>query len=136
MIGVSRQQRRAMNRRLQKDNRTWKAVLAEVPPEMWPEWQQRAHPPVRVLRSTDFLVQVYDHESAIRLSICRTSLRGDGRWDDGITWDELQRIKAEAGYGDRWAIEVYPPDEDVVNVGNLRHLWLTDAPKFAWRRDP
>lgn len=52
---------------------------------------------------------------------------------DGITWDELQALKRQCGFGDRFAVEVYPADLDVVNVGNLRHLWvLQGALPFAW----
>jgi hypothetical protein len=30
-------------------------------------------------------------------------------------------------------VEVYPPDEAVVNVANIRHLWLlAEAPAYAW----
>ncbi len=85
-------------------------------------------------RSREFLAQLYGHESLPRLSVTRTSIKGD-RWADGITWDELQRVKSECGFGGVDAVEVYPPDCDVVNVGNLRHLWLMPAPlPFAWRR--
>lgn len=43
---------------------------------------------------------------------------------DGITWDELQLVKNEQGYGNRFAIEVYPPDNRVVYEINMRHLWI------------
>jgi hypothetical protein len=72
----------------------------------------------------------------VRLSVCRTSLAGD-RWQDGITWDELQRLKRECGYGDADAIEVFPADTDVVNVANMRHLWvMADPIACAWRKTP
>jgi hypothetical protein len=46
----------------------------------------------------------------------------------------LQRLKAECGYADRDAVEVYPRERDVVNVANLRHLWVMREPlAFAWR---
>ncbi len=58
--------------------------------------------------------------------------RADGR--EGVTWDELMAVKAEIGLAERWAVEVYPPDADVVNVANMRHLWLLDGrPIYAWR---
>ncbi len=47
--------------------------------------------------------------------------RNDGQ--DGIPWDELQAIKQEA-LGPRCrAIEIYPPEHELVNETNLRHLW-------------
>lgn len=67
------------------------------------------------------------------MSVCRTSMR-QGRWVDGISWDDLQRLKREAGYGESDAVEVYPADSDVVNVANMRHLWILETPiRFAWR---
>jgi len=55
------------------------------------------------------------------------------RWVDGITWDDLQRLKREAGYGDREAVEVYPPAACVVNEANIRHLWiLPSRMPFSW----
>ena len=46
--------------------------------------------------------------------------RHDGK--SGIDWDILQAIKTEM-VGDAWMVEVYPPEEAVVNEVNMRHLW-------------
>ena len=43
---------------------------------------------------------------------------------DGITWDQLQMAKAEAGFADCRAIEIYPRECDVVNEINMRHLFI------------
>lgn len=87
-------------------------------------------------RSRGFLVQVYVEAGGIeRLSVSRTTLREDGRWEDGLSWDDLQRLKGECGRGDRVAVEVYPPNAEIVNDANMRHLWvLPVAPSFMWRR--
>lgn len=98
----------------------------------------RACSQLRVLRSRDFLVQEFaaNAPAKVRLSVCRTTLYGD-RWQDGITWDDLQQIKRECGYGDADAIEVFPADADVVNVANMRHLWVMSEPvACAWRKTP
>lgn len=126
---------RATRRAMERENRQQPADLAEVPLGDWPD-SVRRHPdrPIRVLRSRDFLVQVFIDRSHVRLSVCRTSHNGD-RWEDRISWDDLQRLKREAGYGDMWAVEVYPVDDETVNVANMRHLWLLDeAPGYAWRK--
>jgi len=123
---------RAQRRRLARENEKQPIALREVPRDQWPD---QSAPQLRVLRSRDFLVQEFaaDSPAVVRLSICRTSLAGD-RWQDGITWDDLQRIKRECGYGDSDAIEIFPPDADVVNVANMRHLWVMAEPiPFAWR---
>ena len=132
---------RLERRYLTETSRQYPAVLAEVPRHEWP----REMPPglERVLRSSTFLVQVYVPKfGARRLSICRTAfgkLRRMGAerndWAEGITWDDLQRLKREAGYGDQLAVEIFPPDADVVNVANMRHLWILDEPlEFAWQK--
>lgn len=84
--------------------------------------------PVQVWLNNQFLVQVFDESlpgvTSMRLSVCRTTLNMDGRWQDNIRWDELQDIKRAVGFGDWYGIEIYPKDADVVNVANMRHLWL------------
>ena len=48
---------------------------------------------------------------------------------------DLQRLKAECGYGGHDAVEVFPHALDVINVANMRHLWVMGEPlTFAWRR--
>lgn len=116
------------------DNSRWPRRLTAVPRAHWPD---RSHAAIAVWRSRDYLVQVFDAPGGVlRMSVCRTTWDGrGGRWRDGITWDELQRLKAEVGYGDCWAVEIYPPDDEVVNAANLRHLWLlAERPPFAWQR--
>lgn len=127
---------REQRRQLARESARQPAVLQRVPRSQWPDPEA---PQVAVWRSRDFLVQVFDdpHESGTirRLSINRTRMDGD-RWADGITWDELQRVKRELGLGNVWAVEVYPPDAELVNVANVRHLWLMDQPPtFAWRKN-
>lgn len=93
---------------------------------------------IALWRSNRFLAQIYAKENgAQHFSINRMQIdTGTGRWLEGITWEELQRVKSEIGFGDRDAVEIYPPDQDVVNVANMRHIWLLDHPlRFAWRND-
>lgn len=98
----------------------------------------RRQQPLRAWRSRAHLAVLWQEsgERPLRLSICRTSMGPDGRFLDGITWEELQRIKAECGYGDVEAVEVYPRDSDVVNVANQRHLWiLPGGSGCSWTRE-
>jgi hypothetical protein len=96
--------------------------------------------PERAWRSRLFIVQLYPCESgAQRLSIQRTGsnayIRASRRDERPISWDELMAVKAAIGFDTRWAVEVFPPDRHVVNVANMRHIWLLDeAPAYAWRR--
>ena len=123
---------RAQRRQLAKENMKQPVILQEIPRSQWPN---QAGEQKRVLRSRDFLVQEFsaDLPAIVRLSINRTLLSGE-RWEDGITWDELQSIKMQCGYGDFDAMEIYPADRDIVNVANMRHLWIMASPlKNAWR---
>lgn len=50
--------------------------------------------------------------------------------------NDLQRLKRECGRGDLDAVEVYPRDCDVVNVANMRHLFVFESCllPYVWRR--
>lgn len=124
---------RMMRSYLEQQNREYPLHLVEVPKEKWPN----PHPSekstrINVWRSRWFLVQVIEENGRIRLSVNRTKLKSNGQWEDGITWDELQRLKRECGFGMLTAYEVYPPDMEIVNVANIRHLWICDVP-YLWR---
>lgn len=125
----SRDRLRAKKHRLQ-----YPQELTEVNPE---EYRDFNHPliPNRVFISRKWLVQIFIRSDAvIRLSVNSTK-RHNNRWVDGISWDELMEIKRQCGYGDRFAVEVYPEDNHVINVANLRHLWiLPQRLDFAWEK--
>ena len=53
------------------------------------------------------------------------------RHDGTITWDQLQAVKNEVWGPDVRAIEVYPVQGDVVNAGNMRHLWRLGGGDFC-----
>jgi hypothetical protein len=128
MHSPSRNQRR----QLEKENAKQPLTLQQIPRSQWPDLPR---PPKEVWRSRDYLVQVYDEGGGIeRISVSSTTLQGE-RWADGITWDSLMLLKRQCGRGDRDALEVYPADRDIVNVANMRHLWLPAEPvAFAWRK--
>lgn len=92
--------------------------------------------PVRAWRSREFAAFEFregDENQHVRITVNRSEIDNEGNWRDGITWDDLQRVKREIGYGDRMAVEIYPPDHDIVNVANMRHLWLIDSLPFGWK---
>jgi hypothetical protein len=135
---LPRAERRAAAAYLRQENAKWPEALKEWPRDEWPETYRNGSTIARIMRSRGFLVQVF-HEPepvTVRLSVLRTSIDTAGGWQQDITWEELQRIKREAGYGGHDAVEVFPPDVDVVNVANIRHLWVFDPGflPFAWRR--
>lgn len=107
----------------------------------------RADPaaPIQAWRSRFFTVQSYvvpgrQSDAVCRLSVQRSmanaNIRPQNRDLRPISWEDLQAVKAAVGFGDRWAVEIYPPEADVVDVAPMRHLWILEhAPDFAWRKD-
>lgn len=125
---------RAKRAFLKAENAKYPAHLESVPEYAWPN-KHRAENLRYFWRSRDFCVQGF-HEKAgwIRLSVCRCALKSNGDWEEGISWDQLQRLKRECGFGDRDAFEIYPADGNVVNVANMRHLWISPEPLTqTWR---
>jgi len=109
--------------------------MVRVPRNEWPDSIPDDPTRIAVFRDRDFLVQLFvSDESGVRLSINRTQMGADKRgWADGISWDELQRIKDQCGFSDRCAVELFPPADKVVNVANMRHLWILSVPPaFMW----
>lgn len=59
-----------------------------------------------------------------------------------ISWDMLQTIKNKVWGVSAVAIEVYPPQDMVVNSLNMRHLWRLGNGEFwpdmmgSWTRNP
>ena len=126
----------AQLRQLKRDNLAHPEALAPIPQEQWPVPPFiEKKPRIAVWRSRRFLVQAFgEGDGIVRLSVNRTEWdEKTGRFREDISWDALQALKAEAGYPNHWAVEVYPADTAVVNVANMRHLWLLpEAPSFAW----
>lgn len=133
---MSRAMRQEAEKHLRAENKKQSDVLTPIPREVWPDRvTSRRTPPIAVWRSKKYLVQEFQESSGKRLSICRAALLNSGDWDDGLTWDELIQIKREVGYRECWAYECYPPDGEIVNVANMRHLWIPDdLPDFGWYR--
>ena len=131
---LSRTQRRFAQRHITRESAKWPLELKEVEPDQWPCTTRDM---LKVWRSRDFLVQVFlaPAPAVVRLSILRAGLDKGGGWLQDIPWEDLQRLKREAGYGDHEAVEVFPPDRDVVNVANIRHLWVLNPGSlaFVWR---
>lgn len=120
----------ADRRLMAKENAKWPLYLKQIPREMWP----RDRPEIlEVWRSKGFLVQIYAEKNGyVRMSVNRTMIM-NGEWVALITWDELMRLKRECGRGDLDALELFPADDDVVNVANIRHLFFPPEPvAFKW----
>lgn len=122
---------------LSKD-RVFGRHMDELPPDEWPTIPQIEVEARRIWISADYLAVLYRQrvDGLLRLTVNstrRTACRkrrdkGGVDWRDGITWDELQRVKNECLGPDVWCVEVYPAQDKVVDVANMRHLWVLDGP--------
>lgn len=103
--------------------------MREIPKGEWPFFTAWETVPIRVWRSNDYLAVLYVQKADgnRRLTVNRTRRNGKD-WRDGITWDELQRIKNECLGEDVWCIENYPAQSELLNVCNQRHLFVLDEP--------
>lgn len=90
-------------------------MAAMNPQDILPYHRRAAVGLIGEIITGDHGVRIY----ANRLAVCRC----DG---ERLTWEELQSVKQEI-WGDRVAIEVYPAQNDVVNLRHTRHLWSTPS---------
>lgn len=78
-------------------------------------------PSIGAWESPEFGAAAFKDGEAIRLDIFRQDMK------DGITWDQLRKIKNECGYANCDAVEFFPAEESVINTGNYRHLYIFET---------
>lgn len=83
---------------------------------------------IGVWQDADFYVAAFQEPLAIRLDVVRHDLA------DGVTWDQLRAVKVGCGFGDFDAVEFFPAERDVLNTGNVRHLYIFTEPLPLIRR--
>ncbi|PMS91933.1 DUF7694 domain-containing protein [Vibrio parahaemolyticus] len=110
----------------------------KLPQSEWSRIKPGNTAPNQVWLSAQYLVQEFNEkEGVVRLTISSTKHK-NGIWKDGLTWDELYAIKNAIGYSNRLALEVFPEVKNLVNVANMRHLFIIpdeSRPSFAWTRN-
>ena len=103
--------------------------MREIPRDQWPFFSAIESEPLRVWMDNNFMAVLYRHRVGGMLRLCVNRTKKNGKdWRDGITWDDLQRIKNECLGEDVWCIENYPSQDKLVNVSNQRHLFIVDEP--------
>lgn len=123
---------------MRKTAKEWPLRLEPVPESEWPRRRcEVTQYPIGVWRSCLYLVQVFEEPPFMpglggielrRMTVNRVTISANGGWEQDIHWEELQRCKRETGHEDWYGIEIYPRDRDLVNVANMRHLWLLREP--------
>ena len=132
---LNTKQLKMMSKGMQAESLQFTSKLTQIP--LPAKYIGVKNAPVEAWRSNKYLVQVYDIGEMLRISVNRTEINIKAkRWLDGISWDYLMRIKHELGYGDHDAVEMYPRNYDVINVANIRHLWVLKEGvfNFGWRK--
>jgi hypothetical protein len=78
----------------------------------------------QVRKNKVFAVLVRPHERGVHLAVSSPS---------GIrpTWWEMQRIKNEILGEEATAVEVYPPNSEVVDEADMFHIWSIDPLPFT-----
>lgn len=105
--------------------------MKQIPYEQWPSSQQDPRRS-EVWLDEGFLAQVFREDGDIlRVSVNRVFVG-----EDGITWEELMEVKRRIGRGEDYAVEVLPRDRDIVNVANMRHIWIMPHPVCGWFKEP
>lgn len=89
-------------------------------------------------RQNGWVIQVWDNatpgckgtpwEGTLRVSVKHSRGRTPEQvtrrgYDLPVTWDDLQAIK-DHFWRDRIAVEVYPPHDSIVDVADMRWLWV------------
>jgi hypothetical protein len=105
--------------------------IKEIPRTQWKTYPSSEKRRLNCWAGDTYIVQLFkEPKNRFRIQVGRHDE------DDCVSWDDIQACKAAIGFGDVDALEVYPRDKDVVNLGNFRHLWILDTPlDFPWRAD-
>ena len=106
--------------------KTYGRKMELVPKDEWPFMPALETVPLKVWQSKDYLAVLYEQriDGQRRLTVNSTrrkqvpvTRKANGYdWRDGITWDELQRIKNECLGEDVWCVEVYPAQDKLVDA--------------------
>jgi len=130
-----------VNREMARENAKYGRELVKIEYADWPENVKNYDGPLKPIaawRNARFFVQVCEEPNgAVRISVNRTQIDETYNMVAGITWDELYIIKNEIGYADKDCIEIYPAESTLVNVANIRHLFVLNEPHpFNWKNKP
>ena len=121
---------------LAKANSQYSTEFVEIPNDLWHVMPYVSGERLKVFRNVSFLVQLFRENGMLRITVNRTQIDSNGDWKEGISWDQLQNIKRAIGFGDQLAVEIYPRDEDIVDVANMRHLWLIhNDTQLGWKKE-
>lgn len=123
---LNREERRALEKVKRQLIASYPDTL-EIVPENDPNIPYSSHPQDidKIYRSKKYTVIVWNVPAGKKLSIQRNEWDSHaGRYKDQILWDEIQEIKRQCGFGEQNAVEFYPPDSEVINIANVRHIWI------------
>jgi hypothetical protein len=106
----------------------------------WGEWETLTFPPGSAGRrwAADFTTA---HRNRVFSVLDRTLKNGirhlavTSLSQERPSWWEMQRIKNEIAGEDATAVEVYPPQTEVVDGADMFHIWVVTGPlDFGFKR--
>lgn len=129
----NRKSRRRAQREHSKSLKKYSDNLEEV------IFNQDEHKPKNLVKayvSKRYFVQLYQEDNKpLRISIIRNKVNVSMEWEDNLTWEEIQGIKDDIGFKNYDCVEVYPAHDNIVNVANMRHIWVMDKLlPFSWKK--
>lgn len=84
----------------------------------------------KVWASKLYIVRHYCYENSERLSVDYVVSELNENVNM-IKWDHMQKIKNLLGFADRYAVELFPPQDEEMHGIEQRHLWLVGKPDFG-----
>ncbi len=93
----------------------WEKIDLTMSPVTAKGWAGQCH---AVMRNRVFAVLIRNDQTGI-VHLAVSSLSGIRP-----TWREMQRIKNDIAGADATAIEVYPPQSNVVDEADMFHIWV------------
>lgn len=123
LYAMPRHERRALLQREQRARKTgewgpWETLefVAGIGGRGWTNHVRRAH------RNTVFSVL----ERPVRGGVVHLAVSSLS--ETRPTWPEMQRIKDELAGTDATAVEVYPPQGEIIDEANMYHIWVLPGP--------
>lgn len=120
---------------IEEERNKWPDHLVNITDQIPADLKSYAqkHGVTEVWASKHFRLRIIRHTEVIyRISVHRMTVDVDNdTWKGNISWDEMNELKRQCGRGSINAVERFPPDDELINAGNYRHLWIGDLENLS-----
>lgn len=120
---MNRRERRASRAFVRTTSHVWHPIVrVDVDPVRFLQHAARTGDLRSCWHNNIYAIQVFARQTADGEALQLTINRHDNEEIEG--WSDLQRIKNEVVGAHRVAIEIYPPESEVMDQANMRHLFV------------